>query len=393
MALQRAGCRVGVLAPVCRSLRGLARDSTLSKEPSFEDDDGMPTLRVPILNVFPRLGRLEAWNTIRWLRKPFDDYTCRFGTPNIVHVHSLLPAGEFARWLMNVRDLPFVVTEHSTAYGRGIVPESRLRRARLISASAGRRIAVSTPLARLLSATLGPEAGPWITIPNMVSKRFFGRGDSRPLSSDRERFVFLSVGTLETRKRFDLILRALARAFQGNPRYRLRIGGAGPERAWLESLATSLGIDTCVTFLGGLSRDDVVREMNGSSAFVLGSDVETFGVVLVEALAAGLPIVATACGGPEDIVSGANGLLVPPDDVVAMADALRHVATHIDRYDHRLLSQDCAERFGEQAVMNRLKTVYEEVLAETRRPASMRRDSGMPVVDDDRDATSTEATR
>lgn len=365
-ALQRAGCRVGVLAPLYRSLWRLTRCPGGLRSSSFEDDNGVPTVRVPILNVFPRLVRLEAWNTIRLLKRPYDDYVRRFGRPDIVHLHSLLPAGEFARWLERTRRVPFVVTEHSTAYGRRLVPRSRLRRATLIAMSAGRRIAVSSPFSELLSVTLGPEGGSWIQIPNIVSDQFFRQSPVLPRPSDRGVFVMLGIGTLEPKKRFDLTLRAFAIAFSGDPRYQLRIGGAGPERNRLESLAASLGIASRVMFLGKLPRDAVAREMAAASAFVLSSDIETFGVVLIEALAAGLPIIATACGGPEDIVNGSNGLLVPPDDVAAMVSALRHVATNIDNYDPRVIAAECAERFGERTITSSLKAIYDDVCAESR---------------------------
>lgn len=363
-ALRRAGFRVGVLAPLYRSLRNVAKRRRHAAIASFEDDDGVPTIRVPILNIFPRIADLEAWNTIRLLRQPFDDYVREFGVPDIVHLHSLLPAGEFAGWLSNTRKLPFVVTEHSTAYGRNLVPANRLRRARRITRKARCRIAVSRPFAELLTAKLGSDVGQWIRIPNIVSKAFFASRKPRTVTRSDNPAVFLCIGSLDQKKRIDLLINAFSKAFSANPRYHLRIGGVGPERTRLEALAAKLGIASCVTFLGALSRAQVVREMHDASVFVLGSDSETFGVVLIEALAMGLPIVATACGGPEDIVNEANGLLVPRGDVDAMAAAMRQIFANVDKYDPIRISRDCEERFGEHAVCERLKLVYETVLTE-----------------------------
>lgn len=90
-----------------------------------------------------------------------------------------------------------------------------------------------------------------------------------------------------------------ARVLEQYPDLLLEIGGDGPEKTKLEELVTKLGINKNIKFLGQLTRDEVKNKMNEeSSAFVLSSEYETFGVVVVEALALGKPVIATKCGGP-----------------------------------------------------------------------------------------------
>ena len=93
------------------------------------------------------------------------------------------------------------------------------------------------------------------------------------------------------------LLRAFAERFAGDPSVRLGIGGDGPERGRLHELAGSLAIAEQVDWLGALDRDGVRQAMCEADAFVLPSRLETFGVVVIEALACGLPVVATRSGG------------------------------------------------------------------------------------------------
>jgi teichuronic acid biosynthesis glycosyltransferase TuaC len=100
--------------------------------------------------------------------------------------------------------------------------------------------------------------------------------------------------------------------------------------------------------------------------------VETFGVALVEALSCGLPVVATRCGGPDDIVEPSQGVLVPPGDVDALAKACLGMRAGWSGYDRTQIRQRCVERFGEAAIVGRLDEVYRRVA----RPGA---DRGRPV--------------
>jgi glycosyltransferase involved in cell wall biosynthesis len=100
--------------------------------------------------------------------------------------------------------------------------------------------------------------------------------------------------------------------------------------------------------------------------FVLSSIYETFGVVVVEALAAGRPVIATRCGGPECIIGEEDGLLVLPGDVNALADAMIKMRANIRKYKPDGLRARCRARFGENAVIKQLKSVYSGVLTNGR---------------------------
>jgi glycosyltransferase involved in cell wall biosynthesis len=129
-------------------------------------------------------------------------------------------------------------------------------------------------------------------------------------------------GRLTAQKDLEVALAAMASL----PGVRLAVLGDGPERGRLERRAAELGLDGRVRFLGGGGRDDVLTLFRAADAVVLSSSWENFPHTVVEALAVGTPVVATAVGGVSEVVrDGENGLLVPPRDAGALAAALRRL--------------------------------------------------------------------
>ena len=143
----------------------------------------------------------------------------------------------------------------------------------------------------------------------------------------------------------------------------LTVIGDGPEEARLRELARTLGTEDSVTFTGRLERSAMAELYKESDAFVLASRSETFGVVLIEALSAGLPVITARSGGPEDFVDDSNGLLVPADDIAALAEAMENMVREADRYDRAALAASARERFSPGAVAGALTALYEEILS------------------------------
>jgi glycosyltransferase involved in cell wall biosynthesis len=165
---------------------------------------------------------------------------------------------------------------------------------------------------------LGPTGPPVMAIPNAVPDAALGPGDP---GAHR----LLAAGRLVRQKGFDLLLRAFAEVAPQHPEWELDIFGRGALRAELERQVDELG-------LAGRARinqptDRLGERMRDASAYVLSSRYEGFPLVLLEAMSAGLAVVAFDCPtGPDEIVTnGKSGLLVPAGDVSALAAALRRV--------------------------------------------------------------------
>jgi glycosyltransferase involved in cell wall biosynthesis len=171
------------------------------------------------------------------------------------------------------------------------------------------------------------------------------------------------VSRLAPEKGVDVVVRAFAkaRATLGPGVLRLVIAGTGPAEASLRAMA---GPD--VTFLGTLDREtDLPAVYASCDLFAFASCTETLGLVVLEAMASGLPVVATpALGVAETLADGVNGVAVPAQGVEAMADALVHLARHADRRRH--LADGAlatAARFSWDAELDRLDASYRDVLS------------------------------
>jgi glycosyltransferase involved in cell wall biosynthesis len=143
---------------------------------------------------------------------------------------------------------------------------------------------------------------------------------ANPAEPDPRKFTVLSVCRFYPRKRLDVLLRAIALLRDRIPALEVRIIGNGPERARLRHLATELSIEPFVTWVGDVSIDQLAAEYNRADAFCLPSVQEGFGIVFLEAMAAGKPTVAVHAAAVPEVVR--NGVLVEPDNPEALANAL-----------------------------------------------------------------------
>jgi len=141
------------------------------------------------------------------------------------------------------------------------------------------------------------------------------------------------------------------------PEVTIAIAGDGPDRAKLERRAAELGLERRARFLGSVSRQEVLRLFRAADASVLSSSWENFPHTVVEALAVGCPVIATAVGGvPEVVRDGENGLLVPPDNPEALADAVRRFFAD-DELRRRLAeaAPESVAGYTENAVFTRIE--------------------------------------
>jgi glycosyltransferase involved in cell wall biosynthesis len=139
--------------------------------------------------------------------------------------------------------------------------------------------------------------------------------------------VVLSIGRLKAPKDFSTLLQALAQLEPGS--FRARIVGDGPERERLEEETQNLGLTGSLEFLG--ERDDVAALIDDADVFVLASHAEGLPMSMLEAMAASLPVVASAVGGVPELVDDESGVLVPPANPGALAAAIRDVLADPER--------------------------------------------------------------
>lgn len=289
----------------------------------------------------------------RLLLIPFKAMLKSFGRPDVVHAHFYSIAA-IANVLKKKYNIPFVITEHSSKLNKPAEEISDLDKRLAIHAyqNCDQLICVSEALRTNQLQNFNHDS---LVIPNMVDNSIFQRSKTSPETTP---FVYVSVGNLIPIKAFNTLIEAYAKAKEHTKLY---IIGEGPEKNRLQSQIKELQLEDQVILLGQLERSEINTVYQKSHVFVLPSQSETFGVSYIEAMYAGLPVIATRCGGPESFVNECNGLLVPVNDVAALAGAMKTIRNNYSSYDSKLISRSCQERFSPSIIADKLIEVYSSI--------------------------------
>ena len=357
LALKAAGYVVAILAPAIHTWRDLRADRGGRRAQSgvTVENDGVPIYR---RDKFTGLPRLPYRNPLAWTRCGLGlakRYIAENGRPDLVHAHTCLNAGVLALAINRRWGVPYIVTEHGVGPAHPRWWERDL--IQRVIGRAGRCIAVSPHLGGLLE-THYPGSS-WQYLPNVLGEAFLATPSLHPRSGGNHPFVFVCVARLSAEKGHAQLIEAFADAFSDTRDVRLRLVGDGPLRSSLEQLSLRLGIAAQVDFVGSLHAPSVREELDKAHAFVLASTSETFGVVVIEALACGLPVISTASGGPDHLIDPTNGLLVPPGDPCALRDALLHMRSRASCYDRAAIRTEVIQQYAPDVFARRFAAIID----------------------------------
>ena len=355
LALSTIGLRVEVLFLEPLGLRNLSLNNVRRNH-----------FQVTVENSRVTTVRQHGWNTFGqfsigaavWLALSYrlaSQWLSRTGLPDVLHAQNSLWAGILARKLSKRFGVRYVLTEHSSAFLTNRL--SRLERgvARRALTGARRVLTVSRALAQCLERYYPDH--PITVIPNTVNTDFF---TLPPVNRDRHRFIFACIGRLDSNKAFDIAIRAFAKAFaRDDDSVRLLIAGTGVEKRDLQRIVDELDLHRSVSLVGELDRSGVRKLLWESNALVCSSYKETFGVVLIEAMATGIPVIATRSGGPDEIVGKDVGVLVKTGDIEGLAESMRQVR-HSVNYPCDALRNHVVNRYGYASVARKLDCIYRE---------------------------------
>lgn len=300
----------------------------------------------------------EARATYRGICREVDRIRERFRF-DLIHAHMIYPEGAVAHRLSRRYGVPFLVTEHAPWTERWFRSPAVRREALAAAAASASLLAVSTSVRDTITSYTG-EPQRTRVIPVGVDADAFPLGPAEGRRPDQ----ILFVGWINYTKGVDVLLQAVELLERSQRPGRLLLAGGAVYRNTrlqeekLRALADALDLGDRVTFLGRLPQAEIARLMAESAVVVLPSRAESFGAVLVEALACGTPVVATRCGGPEDIVTDAVGSLVPKEDPEALADALVDVLQRRDRFLPERLRAYALQRFAWDGIVDKVHAAY-----------------------------------
>lgn len=333
-------------------------------ECSDEVEEGLRTLRVryrrpafrPAAMAYQIVGMLAALGKLR-----------REGwRPDIVHAH-VYSAGLPALMLGRLSRAAVVITEHYTGFQRGLITGYDRLTARLAFRHADLVAPVSHDLARAVLAIV-PEARVRV-VENTVDAATFHPGTNAHCQSRHGPAQLLTVAALVPKKGHVDLLEAMAEL---RPRRELTLDLVGDGELRLELLerTRALGLEEVVRFHGIRPKQEVADLMRHADLFVLPSLFENLPCVLIEAMASGLPFVATAVGGVPELVDGDGGTLCPPQQPAALATAIARALDDRGQLDRGALADRAARRFGYAAFERTWSQLYAELRPARRSDAS-----------------------
>ncbi len=277
---------------------------------------------------------------------------------DLIHAHVAFPAGYVAMKLAQARHIPYIITEHS-----GPFPLPGLDKGSQVSplvceplAKAAAVIAVSSALAFEIENKTGIH--PQI-IPNLIDTDFY---HPQPQPNPNQRFTFFALSALTEAKGILDLLQAVKILHAERSQLVIKLAGSGPLQGKLRKLIRTNKLGDNLQLLGQLSPRQALAQYQSCDCFIMPSRLESFSMVLLEAMACGKPLIATACGGPGDIVSSSLGMLVPPANPQALAQAMQSMAHNYTHYSADKIREHCLRHYSPGVVCTRLHNLYCQVL-------------------------------
>lgn len=325
-------------------------------------DDGIPTLVAYIRirkSFFDKL--IYPFRYLKAVFKGYKQLTQEFGSPDIHHVHILTRSGIIAYIKKITKGIPYVITEHWSRY----LPQNSKSYSGFIKKHLTKKIAKNASLITTVSEHLGVAmqkhglSNSYEQISNVVDIDFF-----KPLPTKHKNFkpVLLHVSCFDEKpKNVKGILSAVKLLNNEGFEFELRLVGTGIDHQQCVEYANKLQLEN-VSFLGLKTKEDLLTEYQKADAFVLFSRFENQPVVILEAFACSLPVIATKVGGIPELLKEGFGELVTSENEKELAAAIKKVIQNPDNYNKEAMRQYAVENFSYKGVGKQFYDIYQNIL-------------------------------
>lgn len=297
------------------------------------------------------------WKYFKAAKRFMRIYLREYRKPDIVHVHVPMKAGRMAMLLKDKLKVPYIVTEHSSAYSSE-VPDAFERRGsyyrtwvKRIFENAAAVTTVSQKLGNRLKELFGIVN--MHIIPNVADTRYFNYEPKQP-----SRFRFLHASTMDHPKNVEGILNVLHRLKQLRTDWECVM--LGWDKPALKQQCAQLGLNDHVQWKGVVTYKEVAVEMQHASALLMFSRYENQPCVILESLCCGLPVIATRVGGIPEVVNSSNGILVDPENEDQLFQACTQCMNDYQLFDRASIAQQAQLLFSYDAVGRQLVELYEK---------------------------------
>lgn len=280
------------------------------------------------------------------------------GMPDVVYGHFLRYCSR-ALAIKRKYGIPAVGLEHWSEMCKVVIREDLKRQALKTYPYLDRQLVVSDALRENILRVIGVDTK---VVYNTYGKEFCYKEHVK--KDDTVRFVL--TGNLLPIKGYDVVIRAIGENATFPSNLLFTIIGDGTEKEALQGMIEAYHLVDKVRLVGCKTRDYIVNALQEADVYILSSHSETFGVAAVEALACGVPVIATDCGGSRSYINDFNGILIPVNDVKAMQESISYMFIHYREFDRKRIAEDCKQRFSAEAIAKQLESIFKEVINETK---------------------------
>ncbi|WP_294592870.1 glycosyltransferase [uncultured Bacteroides sp.] len=356
IALQKEGHKVSILYVDGRFRKYYRRIGISHLQENDIDIYGL--FLFPMALLFKMSYKLHYWVKKHMLDYVFSYMLKKQEKPDIIYAHFLYNIA-YAVYLKEKYNIPLVGMEHWSVLNQFELSSDIIYRGQIAYQGANRIIAVSNSLKEQIYNHFKRDA---TVIHNMVNEEFF----QMPIRkyTNRDKLIYISIGSLFYIKGHDILIKALSEVAQYTLDWELRIVGGGSEEKNLQNLIKQLGLENNIKLIGRKNKQEIISLLYDSDIFILPSRSENFSVAVLEALSAGLPVVATTCGGIRECINEKNGVLVSVEDVSGLAKSILDISKNIELYDKQFIADECKRCFSPSVISKEITDVFREVINE-----------------------------
>jgi len=357
--LQQCGFSITIATHILHSTKDILKFKQNDNDINPEVDDGVVVYKTESINPFPKMPN-KTFNHYKKLILSLVKNVINISKPEFVFINSSLYGGAALAKYLHSEMIPFMVSEHLKEFI--LKNQFSLFQKECINECynySSKIITTSKVLKNEIINNFNINSKRVLLIPNPADTKYF----LPKRSKTGDTFTFISVALLRPEKRLDILIKAFAILSKHIPNIVLTVIGDGPEKNKLKLLSHKLGVNNRINFIGYQNKIAVSDILRDHDALVLSSDVETFGVVIVEAMSVGLPVIATKCGGPESIVVAETGVLVDSNDKNKLSVAMKNMIEDYNNYDSNTIRQIAINIYGDKAYRDNIMNAIDSVLS------------------------------
>lgn len=287
-------------------------------------------------------------------------YLVESGNPILTHVHVGMKSGAIANWLKEDKDIPYVVSEHWSGFFDDA--DDKITDQPFYIQSAWKKVITNSSGFSAVSKSLANALKKHFylavvnVIPNVVDTSIF-----HPVDRNIQAIRFVHISGLEELKNVTEIIKAFTIILKSYPSAMLDI--VGPENTLLKQFIQSEELEKSILFHKEVPQQQLVEFVQQSTALILYSKYETFGCVIIEANACGIPVIVSDIPVfHETVTEGINGLFAAPNNPAALANKMMEIINNRSSFDNKAIAETTASRYNYETVGKQFSDWYSEIL-------------------------------